>query len=378
MPDTILSKTDTAGNTQEDFSVASQTTDAATDQKETEWQSQTWPENLGYYKSIPELKVAIDTKATWTIGAGIETDEQTELLLMTIKGNGKDSFTSILKNQIKVAMIDADSYAEVIRDDDGNLINLKPLSPDRIKSIQNRQGRYIRYEFLTPRKKVLGLFKRKDKVLEFKPEEIFHLSRERIADEIHGISAIDSVKEIILMRNEAMNDYKRVMHRNIEPLWIFHLDTDDTTEIAAIKTKYNAARKDGENLFVPKGTVEPEVVGVPPNANLNPLQWIDRLNDYFFQAVNVPQIIIGNAKEFTDASGKIVYLAFEQSVKAAQLYIEEQVLGQLNIEINLEFPASLENDAITGKPSETTTLEEEPIEAATQPNDTTAELEGKK
>ncbi len=378
MAEVTGSRIDTAGNTQEDFSVASEATDAATDQKETEWQSQTWPENLGYYKTIPELKVAIDTKATWTIGAGIETDEQTELQLMTIKGNGKDSFTSILKNQIKVAMIDADSYAEIIRNEFGAIINLKPLAPDRIKSIQNRQGRYIRYEFLTPQKKVLGLFKRKDKVLKFKPEEIFHLSRERIADEIHGISAIDSVKEIILMRNEAMNDYKRVMHRNIEPLWIFNLDTDDATEIATIKTKYNAARKDGENLFVPKGTVEPEVVGVPPNANLNPLAWIDRLNDYFFQAVNVPQIIIGNAKEFTDASGKIVYLAFEQSVKAAQLYVEEQVLGQLNIEINLTFPASLQTDAVSDTPTETDQVEEEPIEQAAQPNDTTEELEGKK
>ncbi len=376
MPDTILSKTDTAGNTQVDYSVDSETTDAATDQKETEWISMTWNKNLGYYKKIPELKVAIDTKATWIIGAGIETEPETELLLMTIKGNGKDSFTSILKNQIKVCMIDGDSYAEIIRDKDSNLINLKPLSPATIKSIQNRAGRFLRYEQITRRRKLFNLIPFFGH-LRFDIDEIFHLSRERIADEMHGISVIDSVEEIILMRNEAMTDYKRVMHRNIEPLWIFNLDTDDTTEIAAIKTKYNAARKDGENLFVPKGTVEPEVVGVPPNANLNPLAWIDSLNDNFYQAVNVPQIIIGNAKEFTDASGKIVYLAYEQSVKAGQLYVEEQVLGQLNIEINLTFPASLENDAITGKPSETTTLEEEPIEAATQPNDTTEELEGK-
>ena len=154
MPDTILSKTDTAGNTQVDYSVDSETTDAATDQKETEWISMTWNKNLGYYKKIPELKVAIDTKATWIIGAGIETEPETELLLMTIKGNGKDSFTSILKNQIKVCMIDGDSYAEIIRDKDSNLINLKPLSPATIKSIQNRAGRFLRYEQITRRRKL--------------------------------------------------------------------------------------------------------------------------------------------------------------------------------------------------------------------------------
>ena len=95
----------------------------------------------------------------------------------------------------------------------------------------------------------------------------------------------------------------------------------------------------------------------------------------FFQTVNVPQIIMGNAKEFTDASGKIVYLSYEQSVKAEQLYAEEQVLAQLNLEIQLTFPASLQNEAISDTPN--MELEEEPIEEAAQPNDTTVEKEGK-
>jgi len=349
-------------NTVQDFTVASETTDAAGEQKETEWQSTTWTDYLGYYKTIPELKTAIDTKANWIIGAGFSSDPQTELLLNTIKGNGKDSFNSILKNQIIVSMIDGDSYAEIIRDKDGVFVNLKPLSPDSIKSVQNRQGRYIRYEQVT---------KNKIPNKEFKPEEIFHLSRERIADEIHGISVVKSVEWIILARNEAMNDWKKVLHRNVQPLWVFHLDTDDTTEISAFKTKMDNARKDGENMYIPKGTVEPELVSPAINATLNPLTWINQLNDYFFQAVNTPQIIIGNAKEFTDASGKIVYLAFEQSVKAGQLYVEEQVLAQLNLEIHLTFPASLQNELLSDE------AKQPGIEKAAQPNDTTAELEGK-
>ena len=374
MPETDIGSTELSDlkNTMVDFSVESQTTDSAGESKETEWISRDWNKNLGYYKTIPELKTAIDTKATWTIGAGIEAEEQTLLLLMTIKGNGKDSFSSILKNAIKVMVIDGDSYAEIIRDKHGSLINIKPLSPDSIKIFQNKQGRIIRYEQVN---KTAKLNKK------FRPEQIFHLSRERIADEIHGISVIPSVKWIIDARNEAMSDWKRVLHRNVEPLFIFHLDTDDPTEITSIKNKYNNARKDGENLFVPKGVIVPELVSVADNASLNPLAWINQLNDYFFQAVNVPQIIVGNAKEFTDASGKIVYLSYEQSVKAEQLYIEEQVLAQLNLEIALTFPASLQNEAISDTPleagTETQTLEEEPIEEAAQPNNTTEELEGK-
>ncbi|MCH8067628.1 MAG: hypothetical protein IIC69_03520 [Nanoarchaeota archaeon] len=237
-------------------------------------------------------------------------------------------------------------------------------------SVQNQAGQYIRYEQVS---KHTGI---KNKI--FKTEDILHLSRERIADEIHGISVVPSVQWIIDARNEAMADWKRVLHRNIDPLWIFHLDTDDTNKIAEFKTKNDASRGRGENMYVPKGVVVPELIATAANASLNPLTWINQLNDYFFQAVNVPQIIIGNAKEFTDASGKIVYLAFEQAVKGEQLYIEDQIVAQLNLDIRLTFPASLQNEAISDTPSEVDQVEEEPIEEAAQENDTKTELEGKK
>jgi len=354
-------------NAVQDFSIPFEETDGALGDGETTWQDEDWNENLGFYKKVPELKSAIDTKANWTIGAGFEADPATEMLLGTMRGNGKDSFNSILKNQIKVKTLTGDSYAEIITDKDGNLINLKPISPDTIKSVQNSKGMFIRYEQVSRTKD--------KKPLVFQPEQIFHLSRERIADEIHGTSVIPAVKEIILMRNEAMTDWKRVLHRNVDPMWVYHLDTDDTSEIAVFKSKMDAARGKGENMYVPKGVVVPELISTATNSSLNPLTWISQLNDYFFQVVNVPQIIMGNAKEFTDASGKIVYLSYEQSVKAEQLYIEEQVLNQLNLEIKLTFPASLQNELVSDTPG--MELEEEAQESAAQPNDTTSELEGK-
>jgi hypothetical protein len=316
--------------------------------------------DYGYYLQIPEFKTAIDAKATWTLGAGFEADEQTLIAISMINGNGKDSFNSILKNMIKCKTISQDSFAEVIRDKDGVLINLKPLDPSSMIIVQNGRGRIVRYE---QRSKHSKANKR------FSPEQVFHLSHERMADEVHGTRIIPSLEPLILMRNEAMNDWKKVLHRNVQPLWIFHLDTDDASQIASFKAKMDNARRDGENMYIPKGAVVPELVSTATNASLNPLAWINQLNDYFFQAVMVPQIIIGNAKEFTDASGKIVYLSYEQSVKAEQLYIEEQVLAQLNLEIQLTFPASLQNELISSR-------ESDPNLQASQPNDTLSELEG--
>jgi hypothetical protein len=229
--------------------------------------------------------------------------------------------------------------------------------------VYNTKGQILRYEQTS---------KNKQPNKRFKPEELFVLSHNRIADEVHGTSVIEGVENIILMRNEAMSDWRRVLHRNIDPLWIFHLDTDDTTKIAAFKVKMDAARGLGENMYIPKGAVVPELVATAQQSGLNPLMWINQLNDYFFQAVGIPQIIVGNAKEFTDASGKIVYLAFEQRIKGRQKYVEEQLSQQLQVVVNLVFPATLQNESISTYPQDTgaLTLEEEPIQQAAEPANT--------
>ena len=317
------------------YSVDSKTLDSTTGQKETEWINTKAPQYLGYYKTIPELKIAIDAKATWTIGKGFESNPLTTLLLGTIKGFGKDTFNSILENAIREYHIYGDTFCEIIREGD-QLVNLKPLDPSTIKIIANPKGIIKRFE-----QAISGSIKK------FNPEDIFHLARNRIADEIHGVSLIDSVEWIILARNEAMEDYKKLLHRNIYPVRIWHLDTDNTTKVAAFKAKVADSKYKGEDIFIPKGAVETEIAAVPANSSMNPLPWIQLLNQYFYQAVGVPQIIIGGSQELTQTAAQIAYLAFEQTIEEEQLFIEEQVLSQLNLEINLTFPASLQNNLLS-------------------------------
>ena len=359
MPETKIANAITGNltNTITSYSVDAVETDAAGDQQETEWINSNWSQYLGYYKKIPELSAAIDAKARWAVGKGFKSNEITEMLLMSIKGFGKDTFNSILENAIRTYHIGGDAFIEVIRDKEGILINLKPLDPGTIKIVANRQGLIKRYE-------QVGKVKLPNK--KFKPEEIVHLSRNRTADEIHGISLIPAVEEIILMRNEAMADYKTLLHRNIYPIHEWELDTDDPNKIAQFKSTADAAVSKSENIFIPKGAVVHTLVSVPTNSTLNPLPWISVLNQYFFQATGVPQIIVGGSQEMTEATAKIAYLAFEQTIEEEQLYIEEQILSQLNLEIELEFPASLENEMLSDR------AKSETMQAAT-PEDTTAQ-----
>ena len=326
-------------NAVEDYSVSPSQTDGASEQKKTRWINSNWAQWLGYYKKIPELSSVVDAKATWTVGKGFKADEITTMLLDTIKGFGVDTFNTILENMIRTYNIGGDSYCEIIRDDEDNLINLKPLDPLVMQHVANDQGIIIGYEQIS---KIKG-----KKPHPFKPEQIFHLPRNRVADEIHGQSITEKLVDIILMKNEAMSDYKTVLHRFVKPRWIIKLDTDNTTKIAAFKTKMDKANNDTENMYIPMNSVELEQMTIAPNSTLNPLAWIESLDAKFYEAAQVPKIIVGGAGGFTEAAVKIAYLAFQQTIEEEQLFIEEQVLSQLNLVIELEFPASLENELLS-------------------------------
>ena len=356
MPQTDISSAAVVENTQDSFSVATATTDASGNQNETKWTNSKWPEYFGYYKEIPEFAAVTDAKATWTVGKGFTADPLTTMHLSSIRGWGKDTFNTIIENMIRTYHIGGDAFCEIIRNGDGILINLKPLDPASVTIVVNRQGMIKRYEQIS---KVAKPIKK------YQPEQIFHLARNRVADEIHGNTMTERIANIILMRNEAMDDWKRVMHRNVDPLWVFHVDTDDPVKIAELERKLKAQRKGGDLIIVPKDIVVPELISTASNATLNPLPWIDSLNNYFYQSAGVPQIILGGTGAITEAAVKIAYLAFQQTIEEEQLFIEESVGMQLGFKIELEFPASLENELISDKKKDRTS-------GATQANDTIA------
>ena len=323
-----------------DVTIDSKQTDGVMDQDETTYTNSNWSQQLGIYKTIPEFKIALDMRAIWTVGKEIETDFDTKIILDHITGWGKDTFRNILKNMIITKRLGEDSYAEIIWNDDKTFpINLKPLDPNTIKQVYNRKGIIIRYEQQS---------KTKDgKPQIYKPNELFHLTNKRIADETHGCADSDALKSILEANKESFDDVRKLMHRYVKPLMKFILDTDDPVKIASYAAKMDKAVALGENIYIPKGAVEQELISVPANSTLNPIPWREHLRNYFYQVVGIPQIIMGSSGEFTESTAKIAYLAFEQSVDDEQNDLMEQVKDQLNLDIRLKFPASLRNELIS-------------------------------
>lgn len=335
-----------------DYSVDAQSLDAVSGDTETKWTYPNATEDLGYYKTIPELKKAIDGLTDWTVGRGWKVDDNTKIILEHIHGNGKETALSILKNAITMKKIIGDSFAEIIKNDKGILINLKPISAERMTTLYDKRGRIARYEV------EIGKGTKKT----FSPEKIFHLINDKVGDEMHGTGVIPACKWVIDARNEAMTDYRVLLHRNNIPVRIIEVDTDDTTKRNALKNEYEQAIRNGEVLIIPKGTVEIKDVKAVIQ---DPLLWIRYLENFFYQAVGIPKIILGGSQEFTEATSKIGYLTFEQVYMTEQRQLEDDMWEQLGIKIEFERPVSLKDEVVSSEAANTG-------QVGVQPKDTQA------
>jgi len=326
-------------NIVKDITVSNIVLDSTTSgENETEWINKNWGVYYGFYSSIPEVKTALDYKAIWTCGKKWDSpDAKTRVILNHITGYGKETFQSILQNLVITKAVAGDAFAEIIRDPKTEtLLNLKVLDPGSIKIICGADGIIKRYE------QIKG-----SKTIKFETEEIFHLTNRRTGDSIHGVSDLEALKAIIQSSAEAFEINKDVIKKYSRPMMKFILDTDDVGLISQLQVKFDTAVNKGENIYIPKGTVEQELISVPPNATLNILPWLEFLKNKYYQVIGIPQVIMGGSGDFTESSAKISYLSFQQNCEACQLEIENAVLNQLGLNIELEFPASLQNEMIS-------------------------------
>lgn len=316
-----------------DVTVNSLNTDSANGQKEFYWQNTKWSQYWGYFNSIPELKSALLMKATWDVGKGYTCDSNTKVILDHVSGWGKDTFLDILFNLDLISRLAGDAFAEIIRDKDtGLLLNLKPLDPGSIRIVVDEKGLILRYEQFSNFSK--------QTINNFDPEDILHISHNRLADQIHGISDIISMEQTILAELESFTDIKKIMHRFARPMIIFKLGTDDPSKIEAFKNKMDQALNKGENIYVPddKNTLSYDIVQI--NINNVVMSWRDDIRNKFYRTLGLPLIVFGSSGS-TESGGKIEYLAHEQVFSHDQKFLEEQIWNQLYLRIKLNSPVTL-------------------------------------
>lgn len=311
------------------YSVSAKIVDEAGIQPETYWTNPFWTTYLGYLKTIPEYARAVRSLAIWTCGRGWTASPEDTVTLDNIRGWGEDTIDSILQDMIVVKKTNGDSYSEIITNDKGTLINLKKQNPGRVRHAVNPKGLLEGYDVL----QADGTWQR------FKVHEIFHLCNDRIANEIHGVSVLESCKWVIDAYNEAMSDLRRIMHRTT--IRVLYIDMEDTSKIGTVREQYKEAIKNGEVLILPGKASDAgfQDLSVPPVQAF--MEWIRYLNNYFYEVLGVPKVITGGTADYTEASSKIGAWTFEQPAMTEARLLEQDIWNQLAIRIKFEAAPSM-------------------------------------
>ena len=324
--DSSATSTTDLNNTVTDFSVDPESLDY-TSGKDTFWYFKNAETNIGYLKTIPEWFSALKILAVWTVGLGFELENKADIpVIDKINGWGNDSLISILEGMIIFKKAIGDSFAEIIRNVSGTLVNLKPISPERVRLVLDENGLLKRYDI----KLRTGEYKKK------KIQEIFHLTNDRMADEIHGYDLTNTVQWVIDARNEALRDERMIRHRELA-LGVLTIDEDKKSKRDEIKAEYASAIKNGEVLVLPKDVAELKDSAVTPRDRLTYIQYLE---NFFYQACGVPRVM-ATSEGFTEAGGKVGFLTFQPVHANEQALLEQDIWNQLAIKIKFNRPPSL-------------------------------------
>lgn len=312
------------------------------DEEERYWVPE-WRKWNNYYRTIPELAGPIDTMALWAVGMGY-TSEKKELL-EKLRGNGKDVFDSIIMNMCKEYLICGDAFASRVTDKKGRLINLKPLTPGDIRIVGSSKGMIKRYEQIASKADAdTGKFKILE---EWEPEEMFHLSWNRIAMEIHGIPSPEKLENQIKKINIAKDITSVIHRRHAIPVKIWEIDEDDPTKAATFKTKVDNTFKNVENIIVPMGAAKATVLQMQKGSIEEGVTWIKNLNEEFTRGFGAPNVTQGSESGSTEATSKILHLNFQPRASWHRIFIEKQIKAQLKIDVKFKEPPSIDPVLLT-------------------------------
>ena len=314
-------------NTVPDFIVQAKRLDAANDNGKTYVYFDKATTHFGYYFSIPEIYSAANALATWTVGKGYELlDTDMRVQLDHVTGMGKDSFEQIMWNHEVVKIIVGDAFIEVKRGKNDVIVNMVPISPERVRIVIGENGLIEKYEAWNGKEwKTI------------KKENMLHSQNKRIGDQVHGTSQIEASKNIIDARNEALEDERIIKHRD-KALGIAYYQTDKTGKIEYMNQQIEKAVKNGEMLGLPADTAKIEPY--PSRSSEDRQPWIQYLENFFYQVFGVPRSI-ATSDGTSEVGGKMGHVIFEPIYTKEQKDLESDLWNQQAIKIKFNRPPSL-------------------------------------
>ena len=315
-------------NQVDDFIVAQKALDAANPiDGEYYWYFDKATTNFGYYLTIPEIFSAANSLATWAVGKGWTTeDKKMQAQLEHVSGMGKDTFDQIMWNHEVVKVIVGDAFLHVKKGKTGIIVNMIPISPERVRIVYMKNGLIKRYDVWNGKK-----------FTPIKKEDMLHSSNKRIGDQVHGQAQAEPAKFIIDARNEALADERTIKHRD-KALGIVYYKTNNTGKITYANSQIEKAVNKGEMLGLPEDTAE--IKPYPSRSSEDRTAWVLYLENFFYQIFGVPRSI-ATSDGTSEVGGKMGHVIFEPIYSKEQRDLEGDLLLQQSIKILFNRPPSL-------------------------------------
>lgn len=277
-------------------------------------------DNLGYYLEMPEINSSLRVLANRVVGLGYTAElSRDRVVLENMKGIGGESFKQIMENFLISKKIFGMAIAEIIKNNEDEVINIKNLYAGDIAVGVDEKGMID--HFLQINKQDPS----KNRKLQL--NQVMFSMNGRIANGVKGISIIRPLKKIIDAKNEALSDERKIRHR--EGMAVLEVDTEDSTEIATAIGEYQKAVNKKDVFVTMKGVSE---FKDPPSSPRDRIQYMQYLDSYFYQVVGTPKILV-TSEGFTEAGGKAGLIAFEPTEITDKKELEDTLWNQAAIKI---------------------------------------------
>ena len=263
---------------------------------------------------------------TWAFGQGWTVkSKKMELRLSAIDGNGKETFDAIIQNHGNICIGHGDSFCEIIRNEDGELVNLINISPERVKTIFVG-SRIKRYEIWNGSEWVKKRIR-----------DIFHSMNKKLGDSTKGRGNIQTNKNVNDAMIEAFEDERIIKHRD-KALGVVYYKTNNAGKISYANTQIAKAVKNGEMVGLPEDTAKIEPY--PSRSSEDRQSWLSYVENLGYQTGGTPRSIV-TSDGTSEVGGINGHLIFEPIYGALQLKIENELWNQIAIKIKFNRPPSL-------------------------------------
>ena len=257
-------------------------------------------------------------------------------------------FNSWLYEALICALWAGNSYSEVVltkasegrqkqgrpkSSDSWKIDELKLIAPDEMRPIRDSYGKvlgYIQYPFQGTYTWLdsgqADKFGAAGGVL-FDPHEIIHIKIDTDPGEAYGTSKIEAVKDILALIIGMREDVGMIAKNYASPIILFRIGTElipaSPDTVNEFKANLESQMTVSSNI-VSSTMVDPVVIATGQKA-MNLQNYLTQFMGMFFGAMGIPEILLGQGQETTEATAKIQLEAVGNQIRVLQQHLKDHV-----------------------------------------------------